>query len=92
MWGAVGLTVGVIFAAQLEMVFAMISQLGRQAVVVIAVLLAIYVAYRWWRRRALMATLEKARITVDELYALMNDEPLPVIFDIRSPRKAHARS
>ncbi|WP_374729961.1 DedA family protein/thiosulfate sulfurtransferase GlpE [Caballeronia temeraria] len=87
LWGAVGLTVGVIFAAQLEMVFAMISQLGRQAVVVIAVLLAIYVTYRWWRRRALMATLEKARISVDELYKLMNDEPLPVIFDIRSPEK-----
>lgn len=34
-----------------------------------------------------MATLEKARISVDELYALMNDEPLPVIFDIRSPEK-----
>ncbi|WP_250514487.1 DedA family protein/thiosulfate sulfurtransferase GlpE [Caballeronia sp. INDeC2] len=87
LWGAVGLTIGVIFAAQLEMVFAMISQLGRQAVAVVAVLLAIYVAYRWWRRRALMATLEKARISVDELYALMNDQPLPVIFDIRSPEK-----
>ncbi|WP_244197925.1 DedA family protein/thiosulfate sulfurtransferase GlpE [Caballeronia ptereochthonis] len=87
LWGAVGLGVGIIFAAQLEMVFAMISQLGRQAVVVIAVLLAIYVMYRWWRRRALMATLEKARISVDELYALMNNEPLPVVFDIRSPEK-----
>ncbi|MDR5825492.1 DedA family protein/thiosulfate sulfurtransferase GlpE [Caballeronia sp. LZ043] len=87
LWGMVGLTVGVVFAAQLEMVFALISQLGRQAVMVVAVLLAVYVAYRWWRRRALMATLEKARISVDELYALMNDQPLPVIFDIRSPEK-----
>jgi membrane protein DedA with SNARE-associated domain/rhodanese-related sulfurtransferase len=87
LWGAVGLTVGVIFAAQLEMVFAMISQLGRQAGMVIVALLAVYVVYRWWRRRALMATLEKARISVDELYALMNNQPLPVIFDIRSPEK-----
>ncbi|MDR5784196.1 DedA family protein/thiosulfate sulfurtransferase GlpE [Caballeronia sp. LZ065] len=87
LWSIVGLTVGVIFAAQLEMVFALIAQLGRQAVMVVAVLLAVYVAYRWWRRRALMATLEKARISVDELYALMNDQPLPVIFDIRSPEK-----
>lgn len=87
LWGMVGLTVGVVFAAQLEMVFALISLLGRQAVMAVAVLLAVYVAYRWWRRRALMATLEKARISVDELYALMNDQPLPVIFDIRSPEK-----
>ncbi len=55
--------------------------------IVVAALLTIYVSYRWWRRRALMATLEKARISVDQLYALMNDEPLPVIFDIRSPEK-----
>jgi membrane protein DedA with SNARE-associated domain/rhodanese-related sulfurtransferase len=87
LWSAVGLSLGVIFAAQLEMFFAMMSQLGRQAIMVLAVLLAIYVAYRWWRRRALMATLEKARISVDQLYALMNDQPLPVIFDIRSPEK-----
>jgi membrane protein DedA with SNARE-associated domain/rhodanese-related sulfurtransferase len=87
LWSVVGLTVGVVFAAQLEMFFAMMSQLGRQALVVVAALLAIYVAYRWWRRRALMATLEKARISVDELYALMSNEPVPVIFDIRSPEK-----
>ncbi|MDR5829178.1 DedA family protein/thiosulfate sulfurtransferase GlpE [Caballeronia sp. LP006] len=87
LWGTVGLTVGVLFAAELEMVFAMISQLGRQAIMVVAVLLAVYVAYRWWRRRALMATLEKARISVDTLYTMMRDEPVPVIFDIRSPEK-----
>jgi membrane protein DedA with SNARE-associated domain/rhodanese-related sulfurtransferase len=87
LWSAVGLTVGVVFASQLEMFFAMMSQLGRQALIVLGALLAIYVAYRWWRRRALMATLEKARISVDQLYALMNHEPLPVIFDIRSPEK-----
>jgi rhodanese-related sulfurtransferase len=54
---------------------------------VVAVLLAAYIAYRWWRRRALMATLEKARLTVEELYALMEDKPLPTIFDIRSREK-----
>jgi rhodanese-related sulfurtransferase len=34
-----------------------------------------------------MATLEQARVSVDELYALMNDRPLPTIFDIRSREK-----
>ena len=82
-----GLSLGVTFAAELELLFALISRLGRQAVLVVAVALAAYVAYRWWRRRMLMATLEKARISVDELYALMKNEPLPTIFDIRSPEK-----
>jgi membrane protein DedA with SNARE-associated domain/rhodanese-related sulfurtransferase len=87
LWAAVGLTVGVIFAAELDLVFAMIAQLGRQALLVVAVALACYVAYRYWRRKMLMKTLETARITVDELYALMENEPLPAIFDIRSAEK-----
>jgi membrane protein DedA with SNARE-associated domain/rhodanese-related sulfurtransferase len=87
LWAAVGLALGVTFAAELEMLFSMISQLGKQAGLVVAVALVLYVAYRWWRRRTLMATLEKARISVDELYALMENEPVPVIFDIRSREK-----
>jgi membrane protein DedA with SNARE-associated domain/rhodanese-related sulfurtransferase len=87
LWAAVGLALGVVFAAELEMLFALIARLGRQAIMVVAVLLAAYIAYRWWRRRALMATLEKARLTVEELYALMEDKPLPTIFDIRSREK-----
>src|SRR5471032_1910537 len=37
LWAAVGLAVGVIFAAELDMVFAMIAQLGKQALLVVAV-------------------------------------------------------
>ncbi|MGV7244962.1 DedA family protein/thiosulfate sulfurtransferase GlpE [Caballeronia sp. M23-90] len=87
LWAAVGLLVGVAFAAQLDMVFAMIAQLGRQALIVVAIALAGYVAYRYWRRKMLMKTLETARITVDELYALMENKPVPAIFDIRSSEK-----
>ncbi|SAL79812.1 DedA family transmembrane protein [Caballeronia telluris] len=87
LWAALGLALGVVFAAELEMLFALIARLGRQAIMVVAIALAAYIAYRWWRRRALMATLEAARLSVDELYALMNDRPLPTIFDIRSREK-----
>jgi membrane protein DedA with SNARE-associated domain/rhodanese-related sulfurtransferase len=87
LWAGVGLALGVVFAAQLQMLFAMAAMLGREAILVLGVALAAYVAYRYWRRRMLMATLETARITVDELYALMKDEPLPTVFDIRSAEK-----
>ncbi|MGA7816653.1 DedA family protein/thiosulfate sulfurtransferase GlpE [Caballeronia sp.] len=87
LWAAVGLAVGVVFAAELDMVFAFIAQLGRQALIVVAIALALYVAYRYWRRTMLMKTLETARITVGELYALMENEPVPAIFDIRSSEK-----
>lgn len=87
LWAAVGLVVGVLFAPQIDMLFAMLHQLGQRAVVVIAMVLAIYVSYRWWRRRSLLKTLETARMTVDELYTLMQANDAPVVFDIRSPEK-----
>jgi membrane protein DedA with SNARE-associated domain/rhodanese-related sulfurtransferase len=87
LWALVGLSIGVAFAAQLEIVFGMMALLGRRAAIIVAIALAFYVAYRWWRRKMLMKTLEQARITVDELYALMSGEPMPTIFDIRSTEK-----
>jgi membrane protein DedA with SNARE-associated domain/rhodanese-related sulfurtransferase len=87
LWAGVGLALGVIFSAQLEMLFGMMSVFGRRAALFIGVALVLYVAYRWWRRKMLMKTLEQARITVDELYSMMANEPVPIVFDIRSTEK-----
>jgi membrane protein DedA with SNARE-associated domain/rhodanese-related sulfurtransferase len=87
LWAAVGLALGIVFAAQLEMLFGMMALLGRRAAVVVGIALLLYVAYRWWRRKLLMKTLEHARISVDELYAMMANEPVPIVFDIRSTEK-----
>lgn len=87
LWSGLGLAIGVLFATQLDMVFATIAKLGRQAFVFALLLLAGYVAYRYWRRAALMKTLATARISVDELYALMSTSTPLTIFDIRSTEK-----
>ena len=87
LWSSVGLAVGTVFSAQLDTIFWVVGQLGRQAIVILAVLLSVYVAYRYWRRAALMKTLGTARITVDELYASMALDIPPVVFDIRSVEK-----
>jgi membrane protein DedA with SNARE-associated domain/rhodanese-related sulfurtransferase len=87
LWAAVGLLVGVAFAPQIDMIFMGMSRLGKDAALVLAVLVVAYVTYRWWRRRAVMKTLTEARISVDELYALMSADSKPVVFDIRSREK-----
>jgi membrane protein DedA with SNARE-associated domain/rhodanese-related sulfurtransferase len=87
LWAALGLALGVVFSAQLEMLFSMMSVFGRRAALFVGVALVLYVAYRWWRRKMLMKTLEQARITVDELYSMMANEPVPIVFDIRSTEK-----
>lgn len=85
LWAALGLGLGVVFARQVETVIDALSHLGTGAGVVIGVLLAAYVGWRWWRRRALLRSLEGARIDPPELEALVRAGQPPVVFDIRAP-------
>lgn len=85
LWAALGLGLGVVFARQVETVIDALSQLGTGAGVVIGVLLAAYVGWRWWRRRTLLRSLEGARIDPPELEALVRAGQPPVVFDIRAP-------
>ncbi|WP_179402756.1 DedA family protein/thiosulfate sulfurtransferase GlpE [Burkholderia guangdongensis] len=84
LWTVCCLLAGFVFHQQIDWLFAGASQLGRAVLVVIVALLAAYAAVRWMRRRALIRQLSSARIGVDELDALLNAEPLPVILDVRS--------
>jgi membrane protein DedA with SNARE-associated domain/rhodanese-related sulfurtransferase len=84
LWASVGLALGGLFASQIEVVFGLLSHLGWQALIVIGIALALYIAYRYARRLMLAKALEKARISVDELHALLAGNPRPVVFDIRS--------
>jgi rhodanese-related sulfurtransferase len=62
------------------------GQLCRTAALVVA-LPVLYAAYRWIRRRQLIAKLASARIEVDELVKLFSTNEPPVVFDIRSQEK-----
>lgn len=87
LWSGLGLVLGVVFAQQIDMLFAGASRLGKLTAVVVVVLLAVYCTYRWYRRRQLIKKLATARMDVDELYNLMLDKRSPVLFDIRSQEK-----
>lgn len=85
LWAALGLGLGVVFSRQVETVIDTLSQLGTGAGVVIGIALATYVGWRWWRRHALMKSLEAARIEPAELDDLIRNGRAPVLFDIRAP-------
>ncbi|MEM5293915.1 DedA family protein/thiosulfate sulfurtransferase GlpE [Burkholderia sp. JPY481] len=87
LWSGTGLILGALFARQIDMLFAIAGRLGRTAAVVVVALLALYAAYRWIRRRQLIAKLASARIEVDELAKLYKANQAPVVFDIRSQEK-----
>ncbi|WP_118182420.1 DedA family protein/thiosulfate sulfurtransferase GlpE [Paraburkholderia phosphatilytica] len=87
LWAGVGLIVGVVFAPQIDMLFAGASRLGHMTLVVVGVLLVLYTLYRWHRRRQLIKKLAAARIDVNDLYTLIEARHSPVVFDIRSEEK-----
>ncbi|HEY4374880.1 MAG TPA: DedA family protein/thiosulfate sulfurtransferase GlpE [Burkholderiales bacterium] len=84
LWIAVGVGLGLAFHAQIDRVFAHMANLGHIAVPVIVVLLAAYVGFKWFERRRLFKLLRMARISVDELWALMQAGAEPVVVDVRS--------
>ncbi|WP_321930397.1 DedA family protein/thiosulfate sulfurtransferase GlpE [Paraburkholderia guartelaensis] len=87
LWASVGLAIGAIFASQIDVVFALIARLGWRALIVIAMAPVLYVLYCYGQRLMLAKALEKARISADELHALLANKPRPVVFDIRSAER-----
>ncbi|MDB5806868.1 MAG: Sulfurtransferase [Betaproteobacteria bacterium] len=84
LWIAVGAGLGLLFHAEIEKLFARLEGLGHIAVPVLGALLAAYVGFKWWERRRLFKMLRMARISVDELWKLMQAGHKPVVVDVRS--------
>ncbi len=73
-----------IFKAQIEQLLLQLDRYGGIAVIGVLVLLGGYVAYKWWERRRFYKLLRMARISVAELYALIQNGAHPLIIDVRS--------
>jgi rhodanese-related sulfurtransferase len=85
LWVGVALLGGVLLRPQIEQLLPRIAGLGGAAVALLLLLLAAYVAYKWWERYRFNRALDMARISVTELYEqLRRDAPPPVVIDVRS--------
>ncbi len=84
LWVAAGIGGGALFGKQVEYVLAKIQDYGTIAAVVIGILLAAYIAYKWWERHRFYAALRMARISVDDLYRMIEGGEQPVVVDVRS--------
>ncbi len=81
--GGCFILVGVLFSQQLEQVINALAGLGRSAFGVLAGLVALYIAYRYFQRHRLLRELRIARITVDELHQKQEAGENPIILDLR---------
>ena len=84
LWAGAGLGVGMVFKEEIEHLLAWLERMGSLAIAVLAVSCAAYIACKWWERRRFFTMLRMARISVDELYRLMESGAGPVVVDVRS--------
>jgi membrane protein DedA with SNARE-associated domain/rhodanese-related sulfurtransferase len=84
LYGGVLLGLGYVFSSQIEQIGAAVGRIGGSALRLMAGMLALYVAYKYWQRQRLLRELRLARITVDELRGKLEAGENPVILDLRS--------
>lgn len=84
LWAGVAVGVGHVFSTQVDRVLAAIEAAGTLAMQMLLVLLALYIAVKWWQRHRLLVALRMARISVEELNAAIAAGQNPVVVDVRS--------
>ncbi|KAF1036218.1 MAG: putative membrane protein [Burkholderia lata] len=84
LWASIGLAIGMLFASQIDAIFALIAHLGWHALIVAGIAPVLYFLYGYSRRFMSANALAKARISAGELHALLANNMRPVVIDIRS--------
>jgi membrane protein DedA with SNARE-associated domain/rhodanese-related sulfurtransferase len=84
LWVGAGLLGGMIFRSQIERLLIQLDRYGSMAIIGALVLLACYIAYKWWERRRFYKMLRMARISVADLNTLIQNGAHPLIIDVRS--------
>jgi membrane protein DedA with SNARE-associated domain/rhodanese-related sulfurtransferase len=85
LWAGVPLLLGILFHNAISDVAATLGDLGRKGAELVLAALALFIAVKIMRRWLLLRKLRMARVSVDELHAMMaRGEPLAII-DARLP-------
>lgn len=84
-WSGVALGVGYLFHDEVQRALDALERLGVGAVMLLAVLLAMYIAWRLWRRRKLRAIMNVPRMLPETLLAALDGDAPPVVIDVRGP-------
>ena len=82
LFGLVVVGAGMLLYEQIDFVLQQLLIFGREAVGILAVLLALYIGWRWWRRRIALA-IGVPRIDVQELRALIDAGESIELIDVR---------
>jgi membrane protein DedA with SNARE-associated domain/rhodanese-related sulfurtransferase len=84
LWVGAAVLGGVLLRRQIERLLPRLAGIGGGTLVLIAVVLAGYIAFKWWERRRFYAAMQIARIHVDELQQRLRQPDAPLVVDVRN--------
>ncbi len=84
LWSGLAVGAGMLFHRQIDWALAKLTEMGVYALVLLGAALVLFVAVKWWERRRFFKILRMARISVVELYRMMEEGQAPVVVDVRS--------
>jgi membrane protein DedA with SNARE-associated domain len=84
LYAAIAAGAGMFFYREIDWLIGRLEAMGVYALLVLALALGVFIAFKWWERRRFFKVLRMARIPVSELRALMEQGRNPVVVDVRS--------
>jgi membrane protein DedA with SNARE-associated domain len=84
LWAGVAVALGMLFHTQVDRLLQWLSDMGALAFTVLALTVGFYMAAKWVERWLFVRLMRMARITVDELKALMQGNDPFIVLDARS--------
>jgi len=84
LWAGASVAAGRLFHRAIDRILTYLENLGGWALVVIVSIVALVVLVKWWQRRRFYKQLRMARVTVDELKAMIDRGTSPIVLDARS--------
>jgi membrane protein DedA with SNARE-associated domain/rhodanese-related sulfurtransferase len=85
LWSGVAVALGWIFRDAVQDAIEVFAQAGRWGLVFLLSAFALYIAVKSIQRYRLIRTLRMARISVDELNDMLNNNERPLVVDVRAP-------
>lgn len=84
LWAAAAIVPGWVFAGEIDAVLGWLGRMGGAAAVLFGVVLGLWIAWKAWDRARFLRSLRAARVSVDELYRMLERGDRPVVLDVRS--------
>jgi len=84
LWAGAAVASGRAFHHAIEKLLQKLEDLGWWAVVFIGFVVALIVLIKWWQRRTFYKKLRVARVTVEDLKAMLDRGESPIVLDVRT--------